>query len=137
MTQAVERVASCWCGDLAVTMRGEPLLVSSCCCTRCQRRTGSFFGVTVYFHPDQMVAQRGTPSTFQRPDGEARFHFCPRCGSNLWWFVPDDDEEVLGVAGGAFADPTLPAPERMVFTATRHPFVRTPEGLPEYPDGAD
>jgi len=25
----------------------------------------------------------------------------------------------------------------MVFTATRHPFVRTPEGLPEFEDGPD
>jgi hypothetical protein len=133
----MDREATCWCGDLAVTLRGEPMLVSSCCCTRCQRRTGSFFGVTVYFHPDQMVAKRGTPSTFKRPDASAMFHFCPRCGSNIWWFVPDDDEEVIGVAGGAFADPTLPAPQRMVFTATRHPFVRTPEGLPEFADGPD
>lgn len=131
MTQAVERTASCWCGDLAVTMRGEPTLVSSCCCTRCQRRTGSFFGVTAYFRPDQMVGQRGEPSTFSMAEGSPTFRFCPRCGSNLWWgpFVEDD---LIGVAGGAFADPTLPSPQRMVFTATRHPFVCTPKGLPEY-----
>jgi len=134
MTETIERDATCWCGDLSVTMRGEPALVSSCCCTRCQRRTGSFFGVTVYFHPDQMVARRGTPSNFQRPDGVTTFNFCPRCGSNLWWSSPEW-EDVLGVAGGAFADPTLPSPARMVFTATRHPFVCTPEGIPVYEDG--
>src|SRR5690349_16867937 len=125
MTGVVERVASCWCGQLAVTMRGAPMLVSSCCCTRCQRRTGSFFGVTVYFHPDQMVARDGAVRTFHHPQGSTTFHFCPHCGSNIWW-VPDDEDDVIGVAGGAFADPTLPSPQRMVFTSTRHPFVCAP-----------
>jgi len=136
MTLAVERVASCWCGDLAVTMQGEPMMVSSCCCTRCQRRTGGFFGVTVYYRPGQMVAQAGAVQTFHHPQGSTTFHFCPRCGSNIWW-VPDEENDVIGVAGGAFADPTLPSPQRMVFTATRHPFVCAPEGVPEYEGAAD
>jgi hypothetical protein len=134
MAETKERDATCWCGDLAVTMRGEPVLVSSCCCTRCQRRTGSFFGVTVYFHPDQMVARRGTPSNFQRPDGVTTFNFCPRCGSNLWWSSPEW-EDVIGVAGGCFADETLPSPVRMTNTEHKHPFVRPPPGVPTYEEG--
>jgi hypothetical protein len=130
------REAACACGDLSVTLRGEPVLVSSCCCTRCQRRTGSFFGVTVYFQPGQMTARRGPFATFHRPDGSTTFHFCPRCGSSLWW-VPDEEDDVIGVAGGAFADASLPAPQRMVHTATRHPFVRAPDGLPQFEDGPD
>jgi hypothetical protein len=52
MSDRTRREAACACGDLRVTMEGEPMLVSSCCCTRCQRRTGSFFGVTVYLSPE-------------------------------------------------------------------------------------
>lgn len=130
----MERVASCWCGALSVTLSGEPMLVSSCCCTGCQRRTGSFFAVVAYFHPDQMVDRKGAPSNFQRAGGVTTFNFCPRCGSSLWWSSPEWGD-VIGVAGGAFADPTLPSPERMVFTSTRHPFVCVPEGVPQYKDG--
>lgn len=135
MTQT--RDACCWCGDLRLTVAGEPLLTSACCCTRCQRRTGGFFGVTVYFRPHQLVSYDGAESTFQRAEGAATFHFCPRCGSNLWWgFEPEEGEEdLIGVAGGAFADPTLPGPHRMTFHATAHPFVRPPEGIPVYEDG--
>jgi hypothetical protein len=111
------------------------MLVSSCCCTRCQRRTGGFFGVTAYFHPSQMVARQGEASTFQRSEGSATFHFCPRCGSNVWWLFPDEEDDVIGVAGGCFADPELPSPVRMVFTATKHPYVRPPPGVPTYEDG--
>ena len=127
-----EREATCTCGDLRVTLEGDPMLVSACCCTRCQRRTGSFFGVTAYFRPAQMTARSGAASEFRR--GEAVFRFCPRCGTSLWWAF-DWGDDILGVAGGCFADPTLPGPHRMTFTATGHPFVTSPKGIPTYEDG--
>jgi hypothetical protein len=129
------RTARCHCRDLSLTLEGEPLLVSSCGCTHCQRRTGGFYGVTVYFRPAQIVARTGVEATFQRPDSTTTFRFCPRCGSNVWW-APDDDawEDMMGVAGGCFAGQDLPSPQRMVYCATRHPYVRVPYGVPEYPD---
>lgn len=130
MSETVDREASCWCGGLVVAMRGEPMLVSTCCCTRCQRRTGSFYGVTVYYRPDQLARRRGEARTFHHPEGSTTFHFCPTCGSSVWW-VPDAEEDVIGVAGGAFADPELPMPARITHTETRHPFVRVPPGTAE------
>jgi hypothetical protein len=124
------REAACACGDFRLTLEGEPVLVSACCCTRCQRRTGSFFGVTAYFRPAQLVRREGAASTFHRP-GSTTFQFCPRCGSSLLWEL-GDDEPIIGVAGGAFADPTLPGPHRMTHTATGHPFVTSPQGIPVY-----
>jgi hypothetical protein len=128
------REAACWCGQFRLTLEGDPVLVSACFCTRCQRRTGSFFGVTAYFSPEQLVGREGEASTFQRQEGATTFNFCPRCGSNLLWSSPEW-ADVIGVAGGAFADPTLPGPHRMTFTATGHPFVTSPQGIPVYPDG--
>ena len=125
------RDAACACGDFRLTLEGEPLLVSTCCCTRCQRRTGSFFGVTVYFRPEQLVSREGTASTFQRQGSPTVFHFCPRCGSSLLW-IPQDEDDIIGVAGGAFADPALPGPHRMTHTGTGHPFVTSPHGIPVY-----
>ena len=127
------REASCACGDFRLTLEGEPMLVSACCCTRCQRRTGSFFGVTAYFRPEQLTARSGESRTFQR-EGGAAIHFCPRCGSSLLWFL-QDEETVIGIAGGAFADPTLPGPHRISHRATGHPFVQAPPGVPVYEDG--
>jgi len=61
-----DREATCGCGNFRLTLAGEPVLVSACCCTRCQRRTGSFFGVTAYFAPDQLVARTGESTTCQQ-----------------------------------------------------------------------
>jgi hypothetical protein len=123
------REAACVCGDLRLTLRGEPFYVSSCCCTRCQRRSGGFFGVTVYVRPDQVEMNSGATQTFHLPDGSTTFHRCARCGANLWW-VPDDEDDVIGLAGGCFVGQDLPGPQRMVWTQHKHPFVRPPEGLP-------
>ena len=131
----VTREARCWCGDLRLTLKGDPFYVSSCACTRCQRRTGGFFGVTVYARPEQIAARSGETQTFKLPDGSTTFHRCARCGTNLWW-VPDEEDDVIGLAGGCFVGQNLPAPQRMVYTATRHPWVCVPEGLPEYEDAA-
>lgn len=136
MNEVVTREATCACGDLRATLAGEPLMVSSCCCTRCQRRTGAFFGVTVYYRPRQMTAQSGTAATFHPPDGSTTFHFCPRCGSSVWW-VPEEEDDVIGVAGGCFADTSLPAPQRMVWTEHRHPYVRPPPGVPTFTGAPD
>ena len=130
-----EREAACACGELRLTVEGEPLLVSSCCCTRCQRRTGSLFSVTAYFRPTQIAARVGEATDFRRPNSEAMLHFCPRCGSTVWWEFDDATADLVGVAGGCFADPTLPGPHRMTHTATGHPFVTSPKGIPTYEDG--
>ena len=49
-------------------------------------------------------------------------HFCPDCGSTVFWrpeFVPD----LIGIAFGAFADPSMPWPALSVWETTRHPWV--------------
>jgi hypothetical protein len=52
----------------------------------------------------------GKPATFRSCDsGGATYHFCPECGSTVYWEIaiaPD----FLGVAVGGFTDPTFPPP---------------------------
>lgn len=134
MPETKQRRASCACGQLSIRLGGDPLRVSSCCCQQCQRRTGGFYGVTAFFDRGQVLATEGEASEFRRTGdsgGAITFHFCPRCGSNVWW-DPEARPTLISVAGGAFADRDFPPPERMVWTQHRHPWVRTPEGLAEF-----
>lgn len=137
MSEVTLHDAACACGELKVRLRGDPQYVSSCCCEQCQRRTGSFFGVTAFFAEDQVASRTGAETTFRRlaESGNAlTFHFCPGCGSTVWW-EPQARPGMVAVAAGAFADPDFPGPQRMIWTDHRHPWVCTPEGLPLYPKG--
>jgi len=71
-------------------------------------------------------------------------HFCPDCGSTVFW-CSESFPDLIGIAFGAFADPSMPWPPVSVWETTWHPsvtfdhellhFGRQPE-LPELVEGA-
>lgn len=82
MTASSERVATCHCGSLRVRLTGDPVLVSSCHCRACQRRTGALFGSTSFFKRSQLVAVDGEQRSHPRPADSGNvltFHFCRCC----------------------------------------------------------
>ena len=122
-----ERTASCACGQLRVICQGEPQKVSLCHCLECQRRTGSTYGIAAFF-PRALVGVQGRASTYERPSDSGftvAFHFCPHCGSTVFW-EPRRKPDAVAVAVGAFADPGFPAPTQSAWTEHRHPWVVTP-----------
>lgn len=50
------------------------------------------------------------------------FHFCPDCGSTVFW-EPERKPGSVAVAVGCFADPSFPAPAQAVWNERRHPWV--------------
>jgi hypothetical protein len=122
-----KRKAACACGQLTVTCLGEPVAVSLCHCLACQRRTGSTFGIAAFF-PRAAVAVGGRMRDFTRPSDsgfDVTHHFCPECGSTVWW-EPRRKPDLVAVATGAFADPHFPAPTQTVNDGSRHPWVGLP-----------
>ncbi|MBL6615123.1 MAG: GFA family protein [Reyranella sp.] len=136
MSAPIAREAACCCGQLRIRTRGEPRIVSSCNCLCCQRRTGAVFGSAAFFGRGQIVATEGEASAFHRQGDSGAgltFHFCPKCGSTVFWEnerLPD----IVSVAVGAFADPAFPPPVRTVWTRTKHAWVGFPEGVPHHPE---
>ena len=125
-----ERVASCSCGQLKVTVSSEPVRVSVCHCLECQRRTGSVFGAQARF-PRKGASLSGESSMFLRVGDEgsrASFNFCPNCGATVYYTV-EGLEDSIAIPVGAFADPTFPAPNFSVYEERMHPWVRMPEGI--------
>ena len=119
------RTASCACGQLRIACQGEPQKVSLCHCLDCQRRTGSAFGITAFF-PRKAVSAEGRDTTCRRNADSGRaitFHFCPDCGSTVFW-EPEFKPEAIAVAVGAFADPGFPAPTQAVWIERAHAWAR-------------
>jgi hypothetical protein len=127
------RTASCSCGQLRIDVQGEPSGVGVCHCLACQQRTGSVFAALASFAKPYRVSGRATEYR-RRGDagGQFVFRFCPVCGTSLFHTEVFDDgteERGVGVAVGAFADPTFPPPTVSVYDCRRHGWVRLPEGV--------
>jgi hypothetical protein len=123
------RSASCSCGQLSATTSGEPVRVSVCHCIACQRRTGSVFGVQARF-PQQSVVVSGESKQYARTADSGNFltfHFCPVCGSTLY-YTNSALPGFVGVPVGAFADPAFQEPAFSVYERSMHPWVVLPDG---------
>ncbi|MGB5621247.1 MAG: GFA family protein [Gammaproteobacteria bacterium] len=127
------RHAGCSCGQLKLTARVDPLRVSICHCLACQRRSGSTYGAQARFPADQVEIE-GPSTIYTRIGDEGNritFHFCPVCGSTVYYQI-EDMAEFVAVPVGAFADPDFPPPGVSVYEARRHDWVRVPEGVEHF-----
>jgi tetratricopeptide (TPR) repeat protein len=84
------------------------------------------------FSPDR-VQVVGRYSDFARISDEEDqkehvFHFCPECGSTVFYREPD----VVVVMVGAFADPSFPPPVESGYDARRHHWLTLPDTVQRY-----
>jgi hypothetical protein len=121
------RRATCSCGQLGLSVEGEPARISMCHCLECQRRTGAAISNQARFRREQITfAGESTAWTRTAESGNAlTFHFCPTCGSTVYW-EGQGFPGYVAVAIGTFADPSFPAPTISVWEESRHPWVTHP-----------
>lgn len=112
--------AQCNCGQLRATCTGKPDRVSVCHCISCKRRTGSAFAWNASF-PAAAVRSAGDYRSFSRTADSGRtniYHFCPQCGSTVFYQV-EMRPGMISVPAGAFADAGFPRPTVQLFEHRR------------------
>jgi hypothetical protein len=121
------RRAACSCGQLSLTVEGEPLRVAMCHCLECQRRTGAVISNQARFpHGQVTIAGKSTEWTRTADSGNVlTYSFCPVCGSTVHW-ANSGFPDLIAVAIGSFADPTFLAPTVSVWEECRHPWLPAP-----------
>ncbi len=135
----MQRTATCHCGSLTVRCQGDPSLIAMCHCELCQRRTGTSYNLSAWFaRPDTSI--QGDERVYRRTGDEGievRFHFCPTCGTSVYWEMPTypDLSEMVGVAVGCFADPDFPPPTLSLYGKRRHKWLHQPTGMPSHTAG--
>jgi hypothetical protein len=125
------RRAACSCGQLHLTIEGEPSRIALCHCLDCQRRTGAVISNQARFSHEQVtIAGKTTAWTRKAESGNAlTYHFCPTCGSTVYW-ENSAAPGLVTVAIGNFADPNFPPPNIAVWEQSRHAWVSLPPGMP-------
>jgi len=125
------RRAACSCGQLHLSIEGEPSRISMCHCLECQRRTGAVISNQARFRREQ-VTFAGKATAWMRTAESGNgltFHFCPTCGSTVYW-EGDGFPGYVAVAIGSFADPNFPALTIGVWEESRHHWLSLPPDTP-------
>jgi hypothetical protein len=123
----MKHTSTCSCGEVKLTTESEPSRISICHCFACQKRTGSVFGVQARFFRDQVFTEGKTTQYVRVTDDDEKitFHFCPKCGATVFWFL-ESLPNLIGTGVGNFADPNFPIPTVAVFESRKHPWVEMP-----------
>lgn len=119
------RSASCRCGQLRATVAGEPVRVSVCHCLNCKKRSGSAFAVQARW-PSAQVSIEGQSKTFVMvadSGNSATFHFCPDCGSDVYYQNNGKFDEQIAIPLGAFDNPFFVVPAFSVWDERKHDWV--------------
>jgi hypothetical protein len=87
------------------------------------------------FRPDQ-VQVVGRFNDFSRISDESDrkehvFHFCPDCGSQVFYTEPTESDRIV-VSVGAFADPSFPPPMESGYDSRRHHWLDLPASIQRY-----
>jgi hypothetical protein len=129
----------CLCGAVRYRVVGDPVAVSICHCTNCQRNTGSAFSVNAIF-PKEAMTMTGTPATFtDKGDtgaGVVRV-FCGICGTPLESRSIMSSVAHVVIKAGTFDDPRVFVPDSEIYCKSAMPWWRQGEGRKCYEALAD
>ena len=87
----------------------KPERVGVCHCRYCQTKTGSAFGVSVYFKDVNVQKTSSDLNEYEFKTESGRSfvqEFCPTCATTLFWTV-EVFEGMIGVAGGSRDPPSF------------------------------
>ncbi len=140
------RTARCCCGDLSITVHGEPEKVICCHCDYCQMRTGNVFQTSCWYWGHQIESKTGTPENSQvfneGPNNPGiDYTFCKRCGSTVYWEFTIwakalSMPPIYGIAVGCFVDADFPRPDLELYGRYRHHWIEALADIDGYDEMA-
>ena len=127
---------SCFCAAVKYRLESAPMFVHCCHCKDCQHQTGSAFVINAIIEADRIALLPGSaaPIALSVPTDSGRPHDiyrCPVCQSALWSDY-GRRKVMLFVRVGTLDDPSAIKPDVHIFTRSKLPWVRLPEGVPAF-----
>ena len=130
----------CFCGAVRYETVGKPMRVSLWHCRDCQLRTGTAFGIGVYFNNEQITFNGGATDTYSyetESGTTTELSRCAKCGTTVSWTISSGAlSHMVAMAGATFDPPTFWYDvEREVFTRSKAEFcqISVPESFDESP----
>lgn len=123
----------CACGAIHYRMTAKPMFVHCCHCRSCQCETGSAFALNAMIESDNVIVVRGEPEPVETPSDSGKGQLivrCPDCKVALWSHYGGAGDAIAFVRVGTLDDPDSLEPDIHIFTRSKLPWVRLPEGVP-------
>jgi len=121
----------CSCGAVRYRLAAKPLIVHCCHCRDCQRITGSAFVVNLWIEREHVQLLSGEPTSFELKGGSGKPHtvfFCGKCGGYVWSKYHRAPGDTVLLRAGTLDDPSQVTPDVHIFTRSKLPWVKLPEG---------
>jgi hypothetical protein len=110
---------------LTATVTGDPVRVSVCHCLNCKKRSGSAFAAQARWPAAQVnIAGQSKAFVMVADSGNsATYHFCPDCGSDVYYENDGKFDGLVAIPVGAFDDPYFLKPGYSVWEDRKHDWV--------------
>jgi hypothetical protein len=121
---------SCFCGFIHYRLTSAPMFVHCCHCRDCQKQSGGAFAINALIEADRVEVLEGETVAVSMPTDSGRphiIHRCPKCQSGLW-SIYGGRSETRFVRVATLDDPARMPPDVHIFTRSKLPWVRLPEG---------
>ena len=128
---------ACRCGATRFELTDKPLFVHACHCVKCQKSSGSVFGITAIMLEKDIQLQSGSISAEPMADAPHRFrHLCAQCGDHIYTTASNHPSTAL-FRTGLLDDPREISIDAHIFVKRKRPWLSLPEDVPQFDEGYD
>lgn len=120
----------CSCGAVRYRLASAPMFTHCCHCLDCQNQTGSAFAINALIETARIEMLDGQPVAIEMPSPSGRgheIHRCPKCHVALWSNY-GRRHYLRFVRVPTLDQPHAIEPDVHIFTRSKVPWVRLPEG---------
>ena len=130
----------CTCKTVRYELTMAPLFVNCCHCRWCQRETGTAFAINALIEAENVELTAGQPEAVLTPSQSGKgqnIWRCPTCRVAVWSNYGGNADVIRFIRVGTLDEPDLVPPDIHIFTASKQPWVRLPDGVPAVPEYYD
>ena len=121
----------CHCGAIRYQVEGDAIVHAICHCTDCRRSAGAPMVAWTMYPATAVEVTKGTPR-IRKSSEHGRRHFCPDCGTGLFYFNDQMLPGVVDVQSSTYDNPEAVPAQAHIQVAERIGWMEKAHELPTF-----